>query len=133
MSYESPKKSLRENLIDGSLRTVGFSPFHTEHFILNIILPTDLGTGPHSQGPPRLTGRTFVDRTRMTPQFVSSSLVNASNMYLAGKDMGEVLSQYKVRLDVLDEYLKSADVSHYYAYYFGMELADGGRAQDDAG
>ena len=41
-----------------------------------------------------------------------------------------MLAEYKTRLAVLDQYLKVADMAHYYNYYFGVSLTDGGRARD---
>ena len=72
----------------------------------------------------------YADETIIEDTFVSTTLVNASKMTLGGAELGTVLSEYAVRLNVLDEYLKTADVDHYYEYYFGVDLTDGGRARD---
>jgi len=52
-------------------------------------------------------------------------------MTLAGKDVGNALSEYFTRIKVLDAYLKTADAAHYYKYYFGYFLEDGGYARDN--
>ena len=75
----------------------------------------------------------MLDRTRMTPQFVSTTRMNATEMVLAGQDVGNVLAEYHTRLDVLDDFLKTASSSHYYSYYFGISLSDGGYARDGVG
>ena len=92
------------------------------------------------------TGLVYADETIIEDTFVSTTLVNASSMTLAGADIGKTLSEYKVtpyyllvivsgngvfltplflrvkvRLNVLDQYLKTADVTKYYRvrlYYF---------------
>ena len=73
----------------------------------------------------------YADETIIEDTFVSTTLVNASSMTLAGADVGKVLAEYKVRLNVLDQYLKTADVTKYYRYYFGITMYDGGRARDN--
>jgi hypothetical protein len=72
----------------------------------------------------------YEDETVIEDTFVSTSLVNSSKLTLAGMDVGTALSEYVTRLNVLDSYLKSADTSHYYEYYFGFSLEDGGRARE---
>ena len=69
----------------------------------------------------------------MTTTFISSTLVNATKLHLAGQDVRAVLSEYRMRMDVLDAFLKDADPAHYYAYYFGVALEDGGLARDGVG
>ena len=76
------------------------------------------------------SGVVYVDETIIEDTFVSTSLVNTSRLTLAGKEIGTTLAEFNTRLNVLDQYLKTADVTHYYAYYFGVSLTDGGRARD---
>ena len=80
-----------------------------------------------------ITGGVNTDETVISPNFVSSSLINASTVVLSGSDMGSTLDDYATRLNMLDNYLQTADGPHYYLYYFGMVLEDGGRALNQGG
>lgn len=73
----------------------------------------------------------YEDETIIEDTFVSTALVNSSKLTLAGKDMGNTLSEYHTRINVLDSYLKTADAAHYYKYYFGYFMEDGGCARDN--
>jgi hypothetical protein len=44
--------------------------------------------------------------------------------------VGNALSEYMTRLNVLDAFLKTANAAHYYKYYFGYYMEDGGWARD---
>jgi hypothetical protein len=75
-------------------------------------------------------GIVYADETIIEDTFVSTTLVNSSKLTLAGKDVGNALSEYMARLNVLDAYLKTANAAHYYKYYFGYYMEDGGWARD---
>ena len=80
-----------------------------------------------------LAGIVYADETIIEDTFVSTTLVNSSKMTLAGMDVGNTLSEYLTRLNVLDSYLKTANTAHYYKYYFGFSMEDGGWARDNTG
>jgi hypothetical protein len=75
----------------------------------------------------------YADETIIEDTFVSTTLVNSSKMTLAGMDVGKTLSEYLTRLNVLDSYLKTANTAHYYKYYFGFSMEDGGWARESSG
>jgi hypothetical protein len=77
------------------------------------------------------SGIVYEDKTVIEDTFISTTLVNSSKLTLAGKDVGNTLSEYQTRIYVLDSYLKTADAAHYYKYYFGYFMEDGGYARDN--
>ncbi len=70
------------------------------------------------------------DETIIEPEFVSTHLLNASAITMNGLDLVKTIREFRTRITVLDEYLKTADVAHYYKFYFGMDMQDGGRNLD---
>ena len=48
------------------------------------------------------SGIVYEDKTVIEDTFISTTLVNSSKLTLAGKDVGNTLSEYQTRIYVLD-------------------------------